>query len=242
MGPGELPPGPCPPPPGQNNTVLPTEHNVCDETTTHISSSLSVSPPRSLPLLSLRHVALGCRNSVSMFPASLQQPKQKPQKPRRVSGSGLTLAIAFLYLMTACWISVWTLMFPSPHGTTTRVRPKHTVTFMLQDPSSVARDRSGTEEEEGSDGKNNRDMNLILRVRIPVQPSRRPAARARSGGLPPRTTLLCVVWRAFGFKTTCLAALWLRSPACLLAQLKPAGGQGEEAGSSTGTPRCGRLW
>ena len=42
----------------------------------------------------------------------------------------LTLAMAFLYLMTACWMSVCTLIFPSPHGTTTRVLPKHTVTFM----------------------------------------------------------------------------------------------------------------
>lgn len=48
----------------------------------------------------------------------------------------LTLAIAFLYLMTACWMSACTVIFPSPHGTTTRVLPKHTVTFMVRDPWS----------------------------------------------------------------------------------------------------------
>lgn len=42
----------------------------------------------------------------------------------------LTLAIALLYRIAACWTSECTLMLPSPHGTTTRVLPKHTVTFI----------------------------------------------------------------------------------------------------------------
>lgn len=32
--------------------------------------------------------------------------------------------------MAACSIRLWILIFPSPHGTTTRVLPKHTVTFI----------------------------------------------------------------------------------------------------------------
>lgn len=46
--------------------------------------------------------------------------------------------MAFLYLMTACWMSECTLMLPSPHGTTTRVLPKHTVTFMAPCPDGGA--------------------------------------------------------------------------------------------------------
>lgn len=63
----------------------------------------------------------------------------------------LTLAIAFLYLMTACWMSECTLIFPSPHGTTTRVRPKHTVTFMAvlsESPGFGLRRRGRGEEKE----------------------------------------------------------------------------------------------
>lgn len=40
------------------------------------------------------------------------------------------MAIALLYRIAACWTSQSTLMLPSPHGTTTRVLPKHTVTFI----------------------------------------------------------------------------------------------------------------
>lgn len=42
-----------------------------------------------------------------------------------------TFAIAFLYLMAACSIRLWTLIVPLPQGTTTLVLPKHTVTFIL---------------------------------------------------------------------------------------------------------------
>lgn len=41
------------------------------------------------------------------------------------------MAIAFLYRMAACSMRSHTVMFPSPHGTTTRVLPKHTVTFIF---------------------------------------------------------------------------------------------------------------
>lgn len=44
--------------------------------------------------------------------------------------SAPTFAIAFLYRMAACSIRLQTFIFPSPHGTTTRVLPKHTVTFI----------------------------------------------------------------------------------------------------------------
>lgn len=64
----------------------------------------------------------------------------------------LTFAMAFLYLMTACWISECTFIFPSPHGTTTRVRPKHTVTFMAlvseESPGFGLRRRGRDQEEE----------------------------------------------------------------------------------------------
>lgn len=43
----------------------------------------------------------------------------------------LTLAMAFLYRMVACWIRLCILILPSPQGTTTRVLPKHTVTFIF---------------------------------------------------------------------------------------------------------------
>lgn len=39
--------------------------------------------------------------------------------------------MAFLYLIVACWIRLCILIFPSPQGTTTRVLPKHTVTFIF---------------------------------------------------------------------------------------------------------------
>lgn len=64
------------------------------------------------------------------------------KKNKKIKVSKLTLAIAFLYLMTACWMSACTLIFPSPHGTTTRVLPKHTVTFMVRSPGSDP-DRGG---------------------------------------------------------------------------------------------------
>lgn len=91
-------------------------------------------------ILSARAERSGRRNTASRKNKSDKQKGKK--KTRGMEGaktqehekakvySPLTLAIAFLYLMTACWMSECTLIFPSPHGTTTRVRPKHTVTFM----------------------------------------------------------------------------------------------------------------
>lgn len=51
-------------------------------------------------------------------------------KALRAAAGELTFAIAFLYLMAAWSMRLRTCIFPSPHGTTTRVLPKHTVTFI----------------------------------------------------------------------------------------------------------------
>jgi len=59
-------------------------------------------------------------------------PRKKRHVERESSGVfRLTLAMAFLYLIVACWIRLCILIFPSPQGTTTRVLPKHTVTFIF---------------------------------------------------------------------------------------------------------------
>lgn len=90
-------------------------------------------------ILSARAGRSGRRNAASRKTRATNRKKKKQEGWRGAETQEherakvcpfLTFAIAFLYLMTACWISECTLIFPSPHGTTTRVRPKHTVTFM----------------------------------------------------------------------------------------------------------------
>jgi len=72
----------------------------------------------------------------SGIPTTLFIPRSSlPQKSAMLRESSgvfrLTLAMAFLYLIVACWIRLCILIFPSPQGTTTRVLPKHTVTFIF---------------------------------------------------------------------------------------------------------------
>ena len=55
--------------------------------------------------------------------------------------TNLTFAVAFLYLVQALCIKSLTRKSPSPHGTTTRTDPKHTVTFIISidDVNNVAK-------------------------------------------------------------------------------------------------------
>lgn len=90
------------------------------------------------------------RNTVSRKTRAKGEKRKQPQEDKVYPP--LTLAMAFLYLMTACWMSECTFIFPSPHGTTTRVRPKHTVTFMVlvsdESPGFGLRRRGRDQEEE----------------------------------------------------------------------------------------------
>lgn len=76
------------------------------------------------------------RSRSAMLSAALRSPQgEAPQRHVGVcvlSEEVLTLAIAFLYRIAAFSMRLWTLIFPSPHGTTTRVFPKHTVTFIAR--------------------------------------------------------------------------------------------------------------
>lgn len=86
---------------------------------------------------------LKCPDCPNPFPRSLTPSQHRhicsPHRRNYVSKAQsddtlkqqLTLAIALLYRIAACWTSQCTLMLPSPQGTTTRVLPKHTVTFIV---------------------------------------------------------------------------------------------------------------
>lgn len=95
------------------------------------------------PFFPLCLVELKCPDVPNPFPRSLTPSLHRhicsPHRRNYVSKAQsdntmkqhLTLAIALLYRIAACWTSQCTLMLPSPQGTTTRVLPKHTVTFIL---------------------------------------------------------------------------------------------------------------
>lgn len=94
-------------------------------------------------VLSPCSVELKCPDCPNPFPRSLTPSLHRhicsPHRRNYVSKAQsddtlkqqLTLAIALLYRIAACWTSQCTLMLPSPQGTTTRVLPKHTVTFIV---------------------------------------------------------------------------------------------------------------
>lgn len=94
-------------------------------------------------VLSPCSVELKCPDCPNPFPRSLTPSLHRhicsPHRRNYVSKAQsddtlkqqLTLAIALLYRIAACWTSHCTLMLPSPQGTTTRVLPKHTVTFIV---------------------------------------------------------------------------------------------------------------
>lgn len=108
--------------------------------------------------------------------------------------------------MTACWMSVWTLIFPSPHGTTTRVLPKHTVTFMVL--VSEILPRFGVKPRRGGGGREIREKikkGAWVWVCSAPRMSQYSFPKERTRGLsaaPRRTTLFSVC-----FQTTCLASL-----------------------------------
>lgn len=91
----------------------------------HTGRSLFPSQP-----VKKRHVEAPVRDAACAKPVRKGTPGPGAERSCLGRGGALTFAIAFLYLMAACSMRSCTLIFPSPHGTTTRVLPKHTVTFM----------------------------------------------------------------------------------------------------------------